>query len=143
MKSKLPLLMLIMALYSLPILAQNTVPGKKVENPGNVPIKIFRVLGVNIVIDSSVRHPSNGVDVFISETFTYVGTGVVNYTTYHTTQGPATGPGIVTDTANKTLALNGSGTEVVHIKNGAFRNIHTLKIITDTPNQVTSNVITY
>lgn len=141
------ILSLIAACYTVPANAQiqNTIPDRKVTSPGNVPVSIFKVLSVNFVKDSTIQHPGNqGNDTYITETFTYIGTGVVNYTNYETTESAATRSypnGILNSTSTGTITLNGGGTEVVHMKKGSFHSMHTLKIVTTTPNQVTSNII--
>jgi|GEM_PF-5190502 len=149
MKNKLFALSLIVAAYTMPANAQiqSTIPDKKVSSPGNVPARIFRILSVNFVTDSTINHPGNqGTDTYITETFTYIGSGVVSYTNYETTESAATRSypnGILSSTSPGTITLSGGGTEIVHMKKGSFHSVHTLKVVTNTPNQVTSNTVGY
>lgn len=125
---------------------QNTIPDKKVVAPSNVPPKIFKVLSINFVHDSTNTHGTTR-DSYITETITYIGTGVVNFTNYVTTQDAATRSlpnGIASSSTTGTMTLNGTGTDVIHLVKSAFAHSqHTMKIVTSTPNQVTSNTIGY
>ena len=123
-----------------------TIPDKKVVAPPNVPPKIFRVLSINFVHDSSNTHGTTR-DSYITETITYVGTGVVDYTDYITTQDAATRSlpnGIASSSTTGTMTLSGTGTDIIHLMKSAFvHSQHTMKIVTSTPNPVTSNTIGY
>ena len=146
MKIKLFILLFIATSFVINTYAQiqNTIPDKKVVAPPNVPPKIFKVLSINFVHDSTNTHGTTR-DSYITETITYIGTGVVNYTEYLTIQDAATRSepnGIASSSGTGTVTLNGTGTNVIHLVKSAFvHSQHTMKIVTSTPNQVTSNTI--
>lgn len=148
MKTKLCILLIMATGFAMPATAQTqtTIADKKVSAPPNVPPKIFRVLSINFVHDSSNTHGTTR-DSYITETITYVGTGVVNYTNYLTTQDAATRSlpnGIASSSTTGTMTLSGTGTDIIHLMKSAFvHSQHTMKIVTATPNQVTSNTIGY
>lgn len=149
MKNKLFIALLIAAGYAMPVVAQNqtTIPDKKVTAPPAVAPKIFKVFSVSLIVDSTNHPNSTTTDAYITETFTYVGTGVVNYTYSETTESAATRQypnGKASSSTTGTITLNSNGTQVVHIKRGIFlHSVHTLKLTTTSPNQAASNTISY
>ena len=147
MKNKFILILILAVSFSVGANSQTqTIPDKKVVAPPNVPPKIFRVLSINFVHDSSNTHGTTR-DSYITETITYVGTGVVDYTDYITTQDAATRSlpnGIASSSTTGTMTLSGTGTDIIHLMKSAFvHSQHAMKIVTSTPNQVTSNTIGY
>jgi hypothetical protein len=148
MKKKLFILAVIAASFTMPAKAQtqNTIPDKKVVAPPNVTHKIFQVLSIAFVTDSSNTHGTTR-DTYITETITYLGTGVVNYTNYETQFSANTRQypnGILNTTSNGSMTLSGTGTDIIKMKKSAFvHSSHSLKIVTTTPNQVTSNTVGY
>ena len=141
MKNKLLLLFLITTYNAITVSAQNHIPEKKVNDPGNVAPKIFRLLSVTLTVDSTTHPNSTATDAYIKETFAYLGSGMATYA-YSETNQSAAGTSNISTTG--TVTLNGTGTTDVFIKRGVFiRSVHTLKLITNTPNQVTSNTISY
>ncbi len=149
MKKKLFALSLAAALFTTSVNAQiqGRLPDKKVTVPANVPVRIFKVLSINFVVDSTVNHPGNqGKESFITETITYIGSGVANYTNYETTESANTRQypnGIFSTTSTGSMTLNGGGADVKHFSKSSFHAVHTVKIVTNTPNQITSNIYGY
>lgn len=146
MKSKLFILSIVFSCMISTIHAQvqNNIPEKKVVAPANVTPNFFRVLSINFVGDSTntlgtTRH------TYYTETIVYTGTGVATLTNYLTTRDANTRqyPNGVLNTSNTgTITLNGNGTDVLQIKKSAFvHSAHTLMVVINTPNQVTSNTI--
>lgn len=148
MKNKFILTLILAAccIFSSTAQIQTTIPDKKVVAPPNVPPRIFKVLSINFVHDSTNTHGTTR-DSYITETITYIGTGSVNYTDYETMEDAATRTapnGIASSSSTGTMTLNGTGTDIIHLKKSAFvHSQRTMKIVTSTPNQVTSNTIGY
>jgi hypothetical protein len=147
MKSKFITTLILVTCFALSATAQiQTIPDKKVVAPPNVSPKIFRVLSINFVHDSSNIHGTTR-ETYLTETITYVGTGVVDYTEYKTMQDATTrslpnGTAYSNNAGN--ITLSGTGTDVIHLIKSAFvHSQHTMKIETSTPNQVVSNTIGY
>ena len=136
MKNKLFLAILVFVYYTMPSLAQNTIPPKTTFTPPAVTAKITKVFSVTLTTDS-VTHPnSTATDIYLRATFTSMGTGSV---TYNLTDVNRQASGTSTSSTAGTLTLGGTGTDIVHIKRGTFiRSAHSYTITTITPNVVTS-----
>ena len=141
MKNKLSTLFVSMMLFATGLKAQNNIPPRTVVDIPNAPIKLFRVTGVSLTLDSTVHNTSTSTySYYFRAVVNSIGTGTISW------QWLSGGVNAIAPSASKTFTqvLNGTGTDVILKQMGTVRGGPvqlSMKVLS--PTALTSNVIEY
>ena len=135
---KIKIFIALLTLCNVVVKAQ--IPGKKIVVQPNVQIHIAKVSSVVLVIDSAIHQPnSSSYRNFIKAAIASNGAALVTYKWIL----KSSNPNAPITTIPGSLTLSGSGTDYIYIEkiSGSETPAYSVRLQTDTPNQVMSNKI--